>query len=69
MNDPKPTVHLHSTNLLSLTADISVNGIRRSYHFLTTREIDTLNYLFRVSALKALNYAKKHSEKSEMVEI
>lgn len=66
--DKLPIVHLLTTNLTSLTADISVNGVTRTYNFLTAREIDTLRYLFTISGLKALNYAKKHSESSTMVE-
>lgn len=64
-----PTIHLHSTNLRDSTAEISVNGVRRRYHFLTNAELDTLGFLFRkVSGLKALNYAKRHSESNVSVE-
>lgn len=67
---PSPTIHLHSTNLTTATADISVNGVLRRYSFLTAREVDTVGYLFhKVSGLKALNYAKKHSESSAMMEV
>lgn len=65
----EPTIHLHSTNLRDSTAEISVNGVRRRYQFLTNAEIDTLDFLFRkASGLKALNYAKKHSEADVLVE-
>lgn len=63
-----PTIHLHSTNLQDSTAEISINSERWHYKFLTNREIDTLCYLFRISGLKALNYAKRHSESSTRLE-
>lgn len=69
-SDPNslPLVQLHSTDRQKLQATISVNGVARVYSFLTSAELDTLEFLFRkISAMKALNYAKKHSEKSEMV--
>lgn len=65
----EPIVHLHSTNLRDYTAEISVNGVRRRYTFMTNKELDTLGFLFRkVSGLKALNYAKRHSESNVSVE-
>lgn len=57
-----PRVFLHATT--TNTAVISVDGKKYEYTFLTAGEVDTVNYLFRkVTALAALNYAKRHSEK------
>lgn len=60
-----PTIHLLTTNLVDYTAEISVDSTRYRFQFLTSAEIDTLAYLFRISGLKALNYAKRHSESSK----
>lgn len=62
-----PQVHLLTTNLRDSTVEISVNGQRYLYHFLTNAEIDTVKYLFTISGLKALNYAKRHSESAVKV--
>lgn len=65
---PPPIVHLHNTNLRDSTAEISINGQRYLYQFLTSAEIDTVKYLFTISGLKALNYAKRHSESSRRLD-
>jgi DNA-binding CsgD family transcriptional regulator len=62
-----PTIHLHVTNLQDQTVEISVNGKVHRYQFMTCQEIDTLKYLFKLSGLKALNYAKRHSEMTTVI--
>jgi len=64
-----PVVHLLTTNLTDFTAEISINGVRWRYQFLTSAEIDTVKYLFQISGLKALNYAKRHSESATKVQM
>lgn len=63
----KPSIFITATNSADHSVTISVSGVRYEYFFMTQGEMDTLEYLFKISALKALNYAKGHSEKMEKV--
>lgn len=60
---PYPLVHYHGRNYTDHTITLSVRGQRYEY-FLTPQQCDTTEYLCtRVSARKALNFAKSRASR------
>jgi hypothetical protein len=61
--NPYPLVHYHGRNDLDHTITLSVRGQRYEY-FLTPTQCDTAEFLCkRLSARKALNFAKQRASR------
>lgn len=62
-------IHYLSTNTLDHTVTFSCNGTRYEYFLPNPQSVSNIDYIARISTLKALNRAKRIAVKVEKTEV